>query len=44
MIALVATLVERSRGPDLRLHLSTRDYNAIAGGKVLIVIKLLVFA
>ncbi|XP_035782430.1 ubiquitin carboxyl-terminal hydrolase puf-like isoform X2 [Anopheles albimanus] len=33
MIALVASLVERSRGPDLRLHLSTRDYNAIAGGK-----------
>lgn len=34
MIALVATLVERSRGPDLRLQLSPRDYNAIAGGKV----------
>ncbi|GAB0088688.1 ubiquitin carboxyl-terminal hydrolase 34 [Sergentomyia squamirostris] len=33
MIALVASLVERSRGPDLRLHLSSRDYNAIAGGK-----------
>ncbi|XP_053660566.1 ubiquitin carboxyl-terminal hydrolase puf [Anopheles marshallii] len=33
MIALVASLVERSRGPDLRLHLSARDYNAIAGGK-----------
>lgn len=34
MIALVASLVERSRGADLRLHLSTRDYTAIAGGKV----------
>lgn len=34
MIALVASLVERSRGADLRLHLATRDYNAIAGGKV----------
>lgn len=33
MIALVASLVERSRGPDLRLRLSTRDYNAVAGGK-----------
>lgn len=33
MIALVASLVERSRGPDLRLQLSPRDYNAIAGGK-----------
>ncbi|KAL5285273.1 USP34 family protein [Megaselia abdita] len=33
MIALVATLVERSRGPDFRLHLSPKDYNAIAGGK-----------
>lgn len=34
MIALVASLVERSRGADLRLNLATRDYNAIAGGKV----------
>lgn len=33
MIALVANLVERSRGPDLRLHLASRDYSAIAGGK-----------
>ena len=33
MIALVASLVERSRGSDLLLRLSTRDYNAIAGGK-----------
>ncbi|GBP05342.1 Ubiquitin carboxyl-terminal hydrolase puf, partial [Eumeta japonica] len=33
MIALVASLVERSRGQDLRLKLSTKDYNAIAGGK-----------
>lgn len=36
MIALVATLVERSRGPDFRLHLSPKDYNAIAGGKVIL--------
>lgn len=35
MIALVASLVERSRGPDLRLNLSTKDYTAIAGGKVI---------
>lgn len=34
MIALVASLVERSRGQDLRLKLSPKDYNAIAGGKV----------
>lgn len=33
MIALVANLVERSRGTDNQLSLSTRDYNAIAGGK-----------
>ncbi|XP_075147597.1 ubiquitinyl hydrolase 1 puf [Haematobia irritans] len=33
MIALVASLVERSRGQDLRLKLSPKDYNAIAGGK-----------
>lgn len=33
MIALVATLVERSRGTDHSLSLSSRDYNAIAGGK-----------
>lgn len=33
MIALVASLVERSRGSDLRLHLSPKDYSAIAGGK-----------
>lgn len=41
MIALVATLVERSRGADLRLQLSQRDYNAIAGGKVKIHFDLL---
>lgn len=34
MIALVAHLVERSRGSDSCLKLSTKDYNAIAGGKV----------
>ncbi|XP_037949040.1 ubiquitin carboxyl-terminal hydrolase puf isoform X2 [Teleopsis dalmanni] len=33
MIALVANLVERSRGQDLRLKLLPRDFNAIAGGK-----------
>jgi ubiquitin carboxyl-terminal hydrolase 34 len=33
MIALVATLVERSRETDHKLSLSPRDYNAIAGGK-----------
>lgn len=33
MIALVASLVERSRGPDMRLHLSSRDYSAITAGK-----------
>ncbi|XP_055847912.1 ubiquitin carboxyl-terminal hydrolase puf isoform X2 [Episyrphus balteatus] len=33
MIALVANLVERSRGQDFRLRLSQKDYNAIAGGK-----------
>lgn len=30
---MVASLVERSRGPDSKLHLSARDFNAIAGGK-----------
>jgi ubiquitin carboxyl-terminal hydrolase 34 len=33
MIALVANLVEKSRGTDNILQLSTRDYNAITGGK-----------
>ncbi|XP_034127627.1 ubiquitin carboxyl-terminal hydrolase puf isoform X1 [Drosophila guanche] len=33
MIALCASLVERSRGPDFRLRLSPKDFNAIAGGK-----------
>ena len=33
MIALVANLVERSRGQDFRLRLSGKDYAAIAGGK-----------
>ena len=42
MIALVANLVERSRGQDLRLKLSTKDYNAIAGGKVCISIFLFI--
>ena len=33
MIALVANLVEKSRGADQTLQLSSRDYNAITGGK-----------
>ncbi|ALC45917.1 CG5794 [Drosophila busckii] len=33
MIALCASLVERSRGADFRLRLSPKDFNAIAGGK-----------
>lgn len=33
MITLIATLVEKSRGPDNRLELTQMDMNAIAGGK-----------
>ncbi|XP_063231242.1 ubiquitin carboxyl-terminal hydrolase 34 isoform X2 [Bacillus rossius redtenbacheri] len=33
MVTLVAALVERSRGPDHMLQLSTPDVNAVAGGK-----------
>ncbi|KAK2584981.1 hypothetical protein KPH14_008512 [Odynerus spinipes] len=33
MITLIATLVERSRGPDHRLTLSPADVSAVAGGK-----------
>nr|NP_001262922.1 puffyeye, isoform G [Drosophila melanogaster]AGB96302.1 puffyeye, isoform G [Drosophila melanogaster] len=33
MIALCASLVERSRGADFRLRLSPKDFSAIAGGK-----------
>lgn len=33
MITLIATLVERSRGPDHRLALSPSDLSAVAGGK-----------
>lgn len=40
MIALVANLVERSRGPTGDLNLSAKDYNAIAGGKVFKVAKM----
>lgn len=36
MIALCASLVERSRGADFRLRLSPKDFNAIAGGKVIL--------
>lgn len=35
MITLVALLVEKSRGPDHSLRLSSVDYNVIAGSKVL---------
>lgn len=35
MITLIASLVEKSRDTDLRLKLSTKDYNAVAGGKVI---------
>lgn len=34
MITLVASLVEKSRDSDLKLRLSIKDYNAVAGGKV----------
>ena len=34
MIALIAMLVEKSRGDDKQLHLSRKDYMAIIGGKV----------
>lgn len=34
MITLIASLVEKSRDSDLRLKLSAKDYNAVAGGKV----------
>ncbi|XP_017767834.1 PREDICTED: ubiquitin carboxyl-terminal hydrolase 34 [Nicrophorus vespilloides] len=33
MITLIASLVEKSRDSDLRLKLSIKDYNAVAGGK-----------
>ncbi|XP_071053277.1 ubiquitin carboxyl-terminal hydrolase puf isoform X2 [Onthophagus taurus] len=33
MITLIASLVEKSRDTDLRLKLSIKDYNAVAGGK-----------
>ena len=32
MIALIALLVEKSRGNDKQLHLSQKDYMAIVGG------------
>ena len=34
MITLIATLVEKSRGPDHNLHLSPADYAVFTGGKV----------
>ena len=34
MIALIAMLVEKSRGEDKQLHLSHKDYMSIIGGKV----------
>ncbi|KAL0270091.1 UNVERIFIED_CONTAM: hypothetical protein PYX00_007611 [Menopon gallinae] len=33
MITLIATLAEKSRGPDNRLELTEMDMNAVAGGK-----------
>jgi len=33
MIALITTLVEKSRGEDKQLHLSERDQQALVGGK-----------
>ncbi|XP_072159450.1 LOW QUALITY PROTEIN: ubiquitin carboxyl-terminal hydrolase 34 [Bemisia tabaci] len=33
MVTLVASLVEKSYGPDQRLHLSPEDYAALVGGK-----------
>ena len=34
MIALIAMLVEKSRGVDKQLHVSQKDYHSIVGGKV----------
>lgn len=34
MIALIALLVEKSRGDDKQLNLSERDFRSIIGGKV----------
>ena len=34
MIALIALLVEKSRGEDRHLQISERDFNSIVGGKV----------
>lgn len=39
MITLIASLVEKSRDTDLRLKLSAKDYNAVAGGKVSLLFK-----
>ncbi|KAK4884213.1 hypothetical protein RN001_000484 [Aquatica leii] len=33
MITLIASLVEKSRDGDLKLRLTSKDYNAVAGGK-----------
>ncbi|XP_060516947.1 ubiquitin carboxyl-terminal hydrolase 34 isoform X2 [Cylas formicarius] len=33
MITLIASLVEKSRDSNMKLNLSERDYNAVAGGK-----------
>ena len=39
MITLIATLVEKARGPDVRtLRLTHVDYHIIAGGKVRVVL------
>ena len=39
MISLVAVLVEKSRSDDKQLHLNQRDYLAIIGGKVKMVVR-----
>ena len=33
MIALIAMLVEKSRGVDKQLHVSQKDYHSVVGGK-----------
>lgn len=38
MITLIASLVEKSRDSNMKLQLTERDYNAVAGGKVNIAI------
>ena len=35
MVTLIASLVEKSRNSSMKLQLSTKDYSAIVGGKVI---------